>query len=182
MRLGSIAHKILESPSLPSPETLVSAGLADLELVFEGADWRELSAASPEREMPFIMHLNVAGNDCWIRGRMDAVVLAEGPKVVDYKYATWHEGAESHYEAQMTAYALALMKALSVGRATAELWYLKAPMKIVRSEYDLKDAERRLCDLLRDYMRAIEANHWPPAQRSYCDQIECGFREKCWRE
>ena len=85
-------------------------------------------SVSPEREMPFIMHIDVDGKDCWVRGRMDAVVTGSVPRVVDYKYAVWHEGAEATYHIQMTAYSLALMKALGTQRAVGELWYLKAPM------------------------------------------------------
>ena len=180
MRLGSVAHKILETAARPGPEALASAGVGDLDLVFQSAEWRELSSALPERELPFIMHLNADGRDCWIRGRMDVVVPADVPKVVDYKYATWRDGAENDYEVQLTAYSLAVMKALAAGRASAELWYLKSPMKVVRREYTLEEAENRLQELLLKYVKAIETNQWVPAERSYCDHVECGFREKCW--
>ena len=181
MRLGSVAHKILETAMVPKRDTLVAAGVADLELVFQSVDWGDLSAASPEREMPFIMHVNVDGKDCWVRGRMDAVVPGGIPRVVDYKYALWHEGAETDYEIQMTAYSLALMKALEADRACAELWYLKSPMKIVRREYKFQEAEERLRNLLSRYISALETGEWPVADRAYCDRIECGFREQCWR-
>jgi hypothetical protein len=76
----------------------------------------DLAAAGAERELPFLMHVDVNGRDCWVRGRMDVAVPTgeDGsgtPRVVDYKYASWHDGAEERYEIQMTAYALALMKA-----------------------------------------------------------------------
>jgi len=180
MRLGSLAHKFLESAATPGSEALASAGIPDLDFVFQSAEWRDLSSASPERELPFLMHLEAGAKDCWIRGRMDAVVVADVPKVIDYKYAAWQEGAESDYEVQLTAYSLALMKALSAGRAIAELWYLKSPMKIVRHEYTFEDAENRLRELLLKYVKATETNDWAPAERSYCDHVECGFRKKCW--
>ena len=180
MRLGSLAHKFLETAATPGSEALASAGIPDLDFVFQSAEWRQLSSASPERELPFLMHLEAGGKDCWIRGRMDAVVVADVPKVIDYKYAAWQEGAESDYEVQLTAYSLALMKALSAGRAIAELWYLKSPMKIVRHEYTFEDAENRLRELLLKYVKATETNDWAPAERSYCDHVECGFRKKCW--
>jgi len=180
MRLGSVAHKILESAATPGTAALASAGVGDLDLVFQSAEWRELSAASPERELPFIMHFIADGKDCWIRGRMDVVVPAEVPRVVDYKYATWHDGAENDYDVQLTAYSLAVMKALAAGRAIAELWYLKSPMKVFRREYTLEEAEERLRELLVKYVKAVETNQWLRAERSYCDHIECGFREKCW--
>ena len=166
---------------VPERDTLVAAGVADLQLVFQSVEWGDLSAASPEREMPFIMHVNVDGKDCWVRGRMDAVVPGGLPRVVDYKYALWHEGAETDYEIQMTAYSLALMKALAADRACAELWYLKSPMKIVRREYKFQEAEERLRNLLSRYISALETGEWPAADRAYCDRIECGFREQCWR-
>jgi CRISPR/Cas system-associated exonuclease Cas4 (RecB family) len=186
MRLGSVAHKLLERADPPSPDLLAEAGLPDLAAVFECSDWRELAAASPERELPFIMHLSVHGKDCWVRGRMDAAVPADEsggpaiPRVIDYKYAVWREGAESGYDIQMTAYALALMKAMRTGRAVAELWYLKSPMKIVRREYTLSEAEEKLRQLLSRYVTAVKGNEWPAAEREYCDRVECGFREQCW--
>ncbi|PYS55637.1 MAG: hypothetical protein DMG13_03305 [Acidobacteria bacterium] len=175
MRLGSIAHKIV-----PGASALASAGVADLGLVFESSEWRDLASASPEREMPFIVHLRVDERDCWIRGRMDVVVPSDVPRVIDYKYAAWLEGGEANYEIQMTAYSLALMKAFGTKSAAGELWYLKSPMKIVRREYTFAEAEQRLCTLISNYRAAIETNQWPAAERSYCDRVECGFRARCW--
>jgi len=182
MRLGSIAHKIMETAvSPPTADVLAAAGLPDLGAVFDGSDWKELEATSPERELPFLMHVRVNDKDCWVRGRMDAAVAASNvPRVIDYKYATWREGGDANYEIQMTAYALALMKALGIDRAAAELWYLKSPMKIIRREYTLVEAEEKLRMLLSKYLMAIERDEWAPAERTYCDRVECGFRERCW--
>ena len=184
IRLGSSAHKILESATRPSADALSAAGLPDLAAVFESREWRDLASASPERELPFIMHMLVNGNDCWIRGRMDAAVALDPenglPRVIDYKYAVWREGDESDYEVQMTVYALALMKAMDADRAVAELWYLKSPMKIVRRIYTLTEAERGLHGLLSNYLEALENNEWAAAERTYCDRVECGFRNRCW--
>jgi CRISPR/Cas system-associated exonuclease Cas4 (RecB family) len=127
------------------------------------------------------MHLNVNGKDCWVRGRMDAVIIDEvRPRIIDYKYAEWREGGEAQYEVQMTAYALAVMKALGAPNATAELWYLKPPMKIVRHDFTLEEATARLSSLLSNYLEAVTRNDWPAAERAYCDRIECGFRSRCW--
>jgi CRISPR/Cas system-associated exonuclease Cas4 (RecB family) len=180
MRLGSLAHKMLETAIAPEHEKLEAAGLSDLGSVFDSQEWRELHAASPEREIPFMMHLNVDGKDCWVRGRMDAVVAAAVPRVIDYKYASWREGGEAAYEIQMTAYSLALMKAFDTDRAIAELWYLKSPMKVIRHEYMLNEAEDRLAKLFSSYVTAVENDEWPRAERAYCDRVECGFRSKCW--
>ena len=182
MRLGSIAHKFLESSMPPPPETLTAAGVPDLAAVFQSPDWRNLKAASPERELPFIMHLEVEGKDCWVRGRMDATVMQEVPRVIDYKYASWKDGAEAGYEMQILAYSLALMKALGTDRALGELWYLKAPLKIVRREYSREEAEVRLKELLRKYLSSVGTGVWPMAERSYCDRVECGFRDRCWSD
>ncbi|HLH32341.1 MAG TPA: PD-(D/E)XK nuclease family protein, partial [Terriglobia bacterium] len=180
MKLGSIAHKFLETATRPGAAALADAGVADLAAVFDCHDWRSLNAASPERELPFIMHLDIDGNECWVRGRMDAAVGGEIPRVIDYKYALWHEGAEAAYEAQMTAYALALMKALGTDRAISELWYLKAPIKIIRREYTRDQAEMKLKDLFSRYLAALESNEWPRTERAHCDSIRCGFRQTCW--
>jgi len=180
MRLGSVAHKVLETGLAPAAEKLASMGLNDLGAVFESSDWQSLVSALPEREMPFIMHLDVDGKDCWIRGRMDVVIPSAVPRVVDYKYATWYEGCEVDYEMQMTAYSAAVMKALGTDRAVSELWYLKRPMKIVRKEYSLSQAEARLRALVSRYISAVETNEWPATERPHCDRVECGFRAQCW--
>jgi ATP-dependent exoDNAse (exonuclease V) beta subunit len=185
MRLGSAAHKILESAIRPPADVLLEAGMADLSGVFESPQWRELAALGPERELPFMMYVSANGNDCWIRGRMDAAVVFDSsgssvPRVVDYKYALWHEGADAFYEMQMISYALALMKAVNTDRALTELWYLKPPMKIVRREYTRDFAEERVRRLVASYLAAVESGRWPAADRAYCDRVECGFRERCW--
>jgi len=113
---------------------------------------------------------------------MDAVVPGDPPRVIDYKFALWKQGGEAIYEIQMTAYCLALMKSTGAGRAVAELWYLKAPMKILTQEYTLEEAERRLADLLERYLNALRTDNWPMAERTYCDSVECGFRTRCWEE
>jgi hypothetical protein len=132
--------------------------------------------------MTFLMCLNAGGRECWVRGRMDAVVAGEVPRVVDYKYALWRAGGEESYEIQMTANSLAVMKALGTDRAIGELWYLKSPMKIVRREYTIGEAERRLGALLSKYAAALENDEWPAAERPYCDRVQCGFRRRGWGE
>src|SRR5262249_15747843 len=112
MRLGSVVHKILESGKAAAADALEAAGVAHLGAVYDSRQWRDLVSEEPERELPFIMHLTVAGKDCWVRGRMDAAVATEVPRVIDYKYAVWRDGGETSYDIQMTAYSLALMKAL----------------------------------------------------------------------
>jgi CRISPR/Cas system-associated exonuclease Cas4 (RecB family) len=185
MRQGTLAHKILESGDA-APQTLAVAGLTDLSAVFATAEWQELNAACPERELPFLMNLTIRGNDCWVRGRMDAAVCFEGngpaamPRVVDYKYAAWREGDEEKYDIQMTAYALALMKSMGTQHAISELWYLKTPMKIIRREYRLRDAEQKLSELLSKYIDAVTNDQWPAAARGHCDRVECGVRDRCW--
>jgi ATP-dependent helicase/nuclease subunit A len=180
MRLGAVAHKLLETGARPPARDLESAGLSDLGAVFECGDWQSLISAKPEREMPFIMYLSVNGKDCWIRGRMDVVVPGDPPRIVDYKYAKWQEGCEADYRVQMTAYSLAVMKALGTSRAVSELWYLKSPMKIAREEYTEPEAGQQLSDLLSRYFTAVATESWPAAERTYCDRVECGFRAQCW--
>ena len=84
------------------------------------------------------------------------------------------------YEIQMTAYALALMKALNADRAISELWYLKTPMKIVRREYRRDAAEGRLTDLFSRYFAAVEMDEWPLPHALIAIAVECGFRHHCW--
>jgi CRISPR/Cas system-associated exonuclease Cas4 (RecB family) len=180
LRLGSEAHRLLESGSEPSLEILREKGITDLQPVFQSREWRALTKVDVERELPFIMHLRAGDRNCYVRGRMDAVVSDDPPRVIDYKYATWNERAETDYEIQMTAYCLALMKSSGAKRAAGELWYLKPPMKVIRREYTRDEAERRLAGLLEGYLHALSSGLWPMAERSYCDSVKCGFRERCW--
>jgi ATP-dependent helicase/nuclease subunit A len=180
MKRGSLAHKVLETGVLPPAEVLAVQGLEDLQAVFASGEWKELSNSGVERELAFMMCLTVADKDCFVRGRMDAVVSGNPFRVIDYKFASWKEGAEAAYEIQMTAYCLALMKSIGADRVVGELWYLKSPMRILRREYTRADSEARLAGLLHRYTGALATGDWPLAARSYCDSVECGFRPECW--
>jgi len=180
LQLGTIAHEILEQGREPSMELLREKAVVDLQAVFQSREWRELADLDVTRELPFIMQVQVRGRDCFVRGRMDAVVAGDLPRVIDYKYAVWRDGGDVDYEIPMTAYCLAVMKSLGVDRAVSELWYLKAPMKIVRREWTRDEAERRLATLLEGYLQSLSSGVWPMAERSYCDAVACGFRERCW--
>ena len=182
LQLGSAAHEILEYAREPSMALLQEKAVPDLQAVFQSSDWKALSIEDVARELPFIMHIDVGGRDCFVRGRMDAVVSGEVPRVIDYKYALWREGAEMEYEIPMTAYCLAVMKRLGVDRAIAELWYLKAPMKIVKYELHRAAAEQRIAALLGNYVDSLFSGTWPMAQRAYCDSVACGFRDRCWTQ
>jgi len=133
-----------------------------------------------ERELPFMMHVSVGGRDCFIRGRMDAVTLSNPPRIIDYKYAAWRVGAELSYELQMATYCLATMNNLNVERAISELWFLKTPMKVVRREFTRSEAEATITGLLQRYFESLSSGDWPMAERTHCDVVACGFRERCW--
>jgi ATP-dependent helicase/nuclease subunit A len=180
LRMGSIAHQLLESGREPSLEILREKEMTDLQTVFISPEWRALAKVEVERELPFIMHVRAGDRNCYVRGRMDAVVSDDPPRVIDYKYAVWNERAPKNYEVQMTAYCLALMKSSGAKSAAGELWYLKPPMKVIRCEYTRDEAERRLAGLLEGYLRALSSGTWPMAERPYCDSVKCGFRERCW--
>jgi ATP-dependent helicase/nuclease subunit A len=182
LRLGSLAHELLESGREPSMDTLRERGVLDLQAVFQSQEWRALSKTDVERELPFIMHVQAGARDCFVRGRMDAVVSGDPPRVIDYKYATWKNGTGTEYEIQMTAYCLALMKSSGVDRAAGELWYLKAPMRVIRREYTRAEAEQRIAGVLERYLHSLSSGIWPMAERSYCDSVHCGFRERCWEK
>jgi hypothetical protein len=180
MRQGSAAHKILETLSEPSPEVLHERGLVDLQAFFQSDEWKTFSKMDVERELPFMMHIQASGRDCYIRGRMDAVAFTDPPRIVDYKYALWRAGAEVDYEIQMATYCLATMKSLGVDRAVGELWYLKTPLKIIRREFNRADAEAHISVLLDRYFESLSGGVWPMADRAYCDAVACGFRGQCW--
>jgi len=182
MRLGSTAHKLLELGIRPSDSELASQDLTELSGVFDSAEWQALQSADPERELPFMMHIRVDGRDCWVHGRMDALVPGDPVRVIDYKYAGRREASEGGYDIQLTAYCLAAMKSLNVNRCTGELWYLKPSLNIVQREYSLSECEEHLQSLLSRYLRSLANDDWPLADRSYCDRVECGFRSRCWGE
>src|SRR4030095_8123271 len=127
--------EILEKTSEPPSSMLREQGVSDLDLLFQSDEWKALSKMDVERELPFMMHLDAAGRDCFIRGRMDAVTLGDPPRIIDYKYALCREGAELKYDLHMATYRLATMNHLNVDRAVGELWFLKGPMRIVRREF-----------------------------------------------
>jgi ATP-dependent helicase/nuclease subunit A len=137
--LGLAAHKILQSGFRPSLNELRRRNLEDLHTVFQSMEWNAHEAESPERELPFLLQLRLSDRDCWLRGRIDAVVFGEIPKVIDYKYATWRPGAEDEYKVQLATYCLAVMTTLCVEKAMGELWFLKSPLKIIRREYTLEE-------------------------------------------
>jgi ATP-dependent exoDNAse (exonuclease V) beta subunit len=180
MRRGSVVHELLERTSQPSSAILAEKGLSDLDAVFQSNEWKTLSKMDVERELPFMMHVDVAGRDCFIRGRMDAVTLGEPPRVIDYKYALWREGAELAYELQMATYCLATMNNMNVDSAVGELWFLKSPMRIVRREFTRSDAEKAVRELLERFFESLTSDEWPMAERAHCDAVFCGFRERCW--
>ena len=182
LQLGSIVHEILEQGREPSMDLLREKAVLDLEALFRSAEWRELASLDVARELPFIMQIEVRGRSCFVRGRMDAVVSGNVPRVIDYKYALWRDGGDVQYEIPMTAYCLAVMKSLGVERAIAELWYLKTPMKIVKREFSREHAEHRLAALLEGYLQSLSSGIWPMAERSHCDAVACGFRDRCWTQ
>jgi hypothetical protein len=182
LKVGSIAHEILEHGREPAADLLREKGVPDLQAVFQSGEWRALAAVDTARELPFIIRVQVGGRDCLVRGRMDAVVPAEVPRVIDYKYAAWRDGADLDYEIPMTAYCLAVMKSTGAKRAIAELWFLKNPMKIVKRELTQDEAENRIATLLEKYLQSLSSGAWPMAERSYCDAVACGFRDRCWAQ
>ena len=178
MRMGSAAHKAMED-NITDEAKLSAMGLGDLQAVFASSEWKGI-ADRVQRELPFIMYVRAGGKDCFVRGRMDAVVLEDSPRIIDYKFASWKPGAEDTYRMQMAAYSLAVMKSSGAENAVGELWYLKSPMKIVRAEYSKTGAETLIADLLNQYFEALQSNVWPKADRAHCDRVECGFRAECW--
>jgi CRISPR/Cas system-associated exonuclease Cas4 (RecB family) len=180
MRMGSLAHEILETAEELSLPDLERLGVPELRDVFESREWRELERLAPEREVPFLLHLRAAEKECFIRGRMDLVVRGASPRVVDYKYASSGPDDEHTYEVQMAVYSLALMNSLSIDRVQGELWYLKPSLKVSRREYRRDEAERQVTALVARYLQVMNSAEWSKAERPFCDSVGCGFRGRCW--
>jgi ATP-dependent helicase/nuclease subunit A len=182
MRLGSAAHEAIEK-GLADPSRLAALGLEELNTVFKSEAWRSLENVDVEREAPFMVAIEsaVPGSPAsLIRGRIDAVANLSPPRVIDYKFARWREGAQDSYRPQMLAYCLAVMKSAGLDRVTGELWFLKAPMKIVTEEFTRAESEAELSRLLDRYVEALRSDSWPMAARPDCDRLQCGFRGQCW--
>jgi ATP-dependent exoDNAse (exonuclease V) beta subunit len=181
MRLGSAAHEAIEK-GISDTSTLVAQGLGELDAVFKSEDWRALANAPMEREIPFMVTIEDAphGQTSLVRGRIDAVAAVNPPRVIDYKFARWREGADAAYRPQMLAYCLAVMKSAGLDRVSGEFWFLRAPMKIIARDYTRAEAEKELGELLRRYIEALESDNWPMVARAECDRLECGFRSRCW--
>jgi ATP-dependent exoDNAse (exonuclease V) beta subunit len=181
MRLGSAAHEAIER-GVAEPAALAALGLEELAPVFKSAEWRNLAGVAIEREIPFMVAVSDAERDSTslIRGRIDAVAGLDPPRVIDYKFARWREGAEITYRPQMLAYCLAVMKSAGVDRVSGELWFLRAPMKIVSREYTRAECESELRSIVDRYTEALESGDWPMAERAECDRLQCGFRSQCW--
>ena len=180
LELGSLAHRILETLVPPDAGELEQSGLQALAGFFDSPEWMDLVETDPECELPFVIHQEVDGVDCFVRGRIDALVPSKRPRVIDYKFSRWKPGSDDPYQIQMTCYALAAMKSLDVRSSTGELWFLKEPRRIRGREYDRDAAETLLEALFRQYQSCLSEDQWPRASESYCDRISCGFRSDCW--
>ncbi|HEX5000314.1 MAG TPA: 3'-5' exonuclease, partial [Terriglobia bacterium] len=182
LRRGLAAHEMIEK-GVMDRSALAAQGLEELEAVFQSEEWRALSRARVEREVPFIVSVESpapTGHPSLIRGRIDAIAGLDPPRVIDYKFARWKPGADRVYRTQMLAYCLAVMKSAGSDRAVGEVWFLRSPMKIVREEFNRTEVERELGGLLARYLDALSSDRWPMVDRVDCDRMDCGFRSQCW--
>jgi len=112
---------------------------AELDDVFDSKQWKALEAEAPDRDVPFVLHLDVSGRNCWIHGRIDALVFDGMLRVIAYKNLG---------EIELMTHCLAAMKSLGQDRAAGELWIIEPRLKIVRKEYTREEAENRLRELI----------------------------------
>jgi ATP-dependent helicase/nuclease subunit A len=206
---GLIVHGVLESVETDLPREAIPARVRelircepgsslltavefddmaqDLERYLQSPTWQAWRAnPTLRREVPFHLHLQGAGLELFIRGRMDAVAMSHGiPAVIDHKYAHFDRHKEAGYEVPMTIYALAVMRALGSPQAEVQLSFLRShvyptEMRTISAAHGVVE---HLLDLAQAYVKrrhASDVEAWPRMPRQYCELARCGFRPFCW--
>ncbi len=174
-----------------------------------GAYAREVAAAGGAlaREEPFVLHVDAgpgaspdvpgdatngaatdasASRHVVLRGTIDLVVVWPGGDVdvLDYKSARGPEAAP--YAFQLDVYAHAARARFGTERDGARLrtgiLFLggDAGSPGWREPSAPADVERRLARLGTDLVEARWRDEFPPAARTVCDELKCGFRLACF--
>jgi ATP-dependent exoDNAse (exonuclease V) beta subunit len=153
------------------------------------------------RELPFVIRVDggraggiapaeagaVGAGAVFLDGTIDALVAAPGGvRVVDFKFARHHPGAEERYRFQLAAYSLAATRAFPGRPVRAELHYLRGGGRVVDvtpSPGDLARLAHELPILARAAARG-EGRDAPPAtlgrNRDRCTAEGCGFVSRCF--
>jgi ATP-dependent helicase/nuclease subunit A len=206
---GLIVHGVLESVETDLPREAIPARVRelircepgaslltaaefdemaqDLERYLQSPTWQALRAnPTLRREVPFNLHLQGAGLELFIRGRMDAVAVRDGvPVVIDHKYAHFDRHKEAGYEVPMTIYALAVMRGLGSPQAEVQLSFLRShvyptEMRTISAAHDVVE---HMLDLAQAYVNRrheSDVEAWPRIPRQHCELARCGFRPFCW--
>jgi ATP-dependent exoDNAse (exonuclease V) beta subunit len=148
------------------------------------------------REIPFVIRANgdldegvapAEAGAVYLDGTIDALVVGPGEvRVLDYKFAHHHTGAEDRFRFQLTAYALAAHRAFPGRPVRALLHYLRGGGRTVDVTPG-PEAIDRLAQDLPALARAAargEGRDLPPTtlgrSESLCRSEGCGFLRRCF--
>jgi ATP-dependent helicase/nuclease subunit A len=204
---GRLAHAVLArlatAPSATDPDAFVRDGVAALG--YDPADPRlgevlrdttrfltsplgsrlwALPAEQRRHELPFVHRLQAGAFEVALFGQIDLLYAdAEGPVVVDFKYARPSSEAVESYRLQLEAYALAVASLCGVeGPIRTKLVFLGAGTEVghvVTSEARVA-LTRRIGEVVAALARVQRAGEvWPGIEAAGCKHIGCGFVGAC---
>lgn len=204
---GRLAHAVLArldtAPSATDPAAFVRDGVAALG--YDPADPRLSDVlrdatrflASPRgarlaslprdqrrHELPFVHRLAAGPYEVALFGQIDLLYAdAEGPVVVDFKYARPTQQAIDSYRLQLEAYALAVASLCHVdGPIRTWLVFLGAGTEVghVVTPEARAALTRRIAEVVSELARVQRSGEvWPGIERADCERLGCGFVGAC---
>ncbi len=145
-----------------------------------------LRAGERRRELPFLLRLD-GPPTCYLEGVVDALrVGADAVEVVDFKYASFHEGAAERDRFQLAAYALAASRAFPGRPVLATLHFLRGDGRDVDVTPTPEDLASLAAAIPREAARALSgvgASLRPEdvgRSRNRCAAEGCGWVRRCF--
>jgi ATP-dependent exoDNAse (exonuclease V) beta subunit len=197
--LEAAAARRGEDPRRPAVREIVD----EVEGYLDGAGWLSGAAATGtlRRELPFVIRLEgeraegiapaeagaVGAGAVYLDGTIDALVATpDEVRVVDFKFARHHPGAEERYRFQLAAYALAASRAFPGRPVRAELHYLRGGGRVVDvtpAPGEVERLARDLPGLARAAARGEGRDASPGTlgrDVARCAAEGCGFVARCF--
>jgi ATP-dependent exoDNAse (exonuclease V) beta subunit len=197
--LEAAAARRGEDPRRPAVREIVD----EVEGYLDGAGWLSGAAATGtlRRELPFVIRLEgeraegiapaeagaVGAGAVYLDGTIDALVATpDEVRVVDFKFARHHPGAEERYRFQLAAYALAAARAFPGLPVRAELHYLLGGGRVVDvtpAPGEVERLARDLPGLARAAARGEGRDASPGTlgrDVARCAAEGCGFVARCF--